>query len=194
MFVCFFNSQYWLLPSRFSWALFFSKDFFKNLFNLNSLRGVLSLFYSLFYFFIFINLFSNVPLSISSSLYYYFTYSISFIFWVSLIVLVFTTQLSDFFAHLIPFGAPMFLSFLLPLVELFRQLIRPLTLIIRLSTNLSAGHIILYMFSYFSLSSNILGITIFWLLLFLIILEVRISLLQAYIFTSLSYLYMSETL
>jgi F-type H+-transporting ATPase subunit a len=113
---------------------------------------------------------------------------------VSLIVLVFTTQLSDFFAHLIPFGAPMFLSFLLPLVELFRQLIRPLTLIIRLSTNLSAGHIILYMFSYFSLSSNILGITIFWLLLFLIILEVRISLLQAYIFTSLSYLYMSETL
>jgi F0F1-type ATP synthase membrane subunit a len=76
-------------------------------------------------------------------------------------VVVFSTQLSAFFAHLIPFGAPIFLSFLLPLVELFRQLIRPLTLMIRLSTNLSAGHIMLYMFSYFSLSSNILGITIF---------------------------------
>ena len=56
---------------------------------------------------------------------------------------------SGFILHLIPYGAPIFLSPLLPLVELFSQIIRPLTLIIRLRTNLSAGHIMMYIFSKF---------------------------------------------
>lgn len=195
LFVVFSRRCFWLLPRRVHFILDSSKSFFKGLFNIGvGDKTFYSLFYSLFYFFLFTNLFSNVPLSVSPTLYYYYTFSFSFVMWVSLIVVVFSTQLSEFFAHLIPFGAPMFLSFLLPVVELFRQIIRPLTLIIRLSTNLSAGHIMLYMFSFFSLSSVFLAVAVFWLLLFLMILEVRISLLQAYIFTSLSYLYISETL
>jgi F0F1-type ATP synthase membrane subunit a len=88
----------------------------------------------------------------------------------------------------------MFLSFLLPLVELFRQLIRPLTLMIRLRTNLSAGHIMLYMFSFFSLSSFFLSSSLFFIISGLMALEISISLLQAYIFTSLSLIYVRETL
>jgi F-type H+-transporting ATPase subunit a len=87
----------------------------------------------------------------------------------------------------------MFLSVLLPVIELFSQLIRPLTLIIRLRTNLSAGHIMLYMFSLFSLSSSIAFFSIFVLSSLLIMLEVCISMLQAYIFVSLSHMYFVET-
>jgi F0F1-type ATP synthase membrane subunit a len=60
-------------------------------------------------------------------------------------------------AHLLPYGSPAALMIFLPIVELFSQLIRPFTLMIRISTNLSAGHIMMYMFSYFTLSSDLLA-------------------------------------
>jgi F-type H+-transporting ATPase subunit a len=162
--------------------------------NILSPSSLAPVFFAMFYYLLFINLFSNVPFSSSPVLYYFYTISISLTFWVALIVVVYRTQLRAFIAHLLPYGAPMFLAVLLPIIELFSQLIRPLTLIIRLSTNLSAGHIILYMFSYFSLSSTILFLRIFILLAALIVLEFCISLLQAYIFTSLSYIYVRETI
>jgi F0F1-type ATP synthase membrane subunit a len=88
----------------------------------------------------------------------------------------------------------MFLGLLLPLIEIFRQVIRPLTLIIRLRTNLSAGHIIIFMFSFFSSFSFTLVLLITPLLVVLLVLELAISLLQAYIFSSLSFMYLEESL
>jgi F-type H+-transporting ATPase subunit a len=151
------------------------------------------LFSSLFFYLLFLNLLSNLPFCASPSLYYYFSFTLSFIFCGSSIFIVFKRRLGSFVSHLIPYGAPMFLSVLLPVIELFSQLIRPLTLIIRLRTNLSAGHIMLYMFSLFSLSSSIAFFSIFVLSSLLIMLEVCISMLQAYIFVSLSHMYFVET-
>jgi len=107
---------------------------------------------------------------------------------------IFSTSRYSFLAHIIPYGAPMFLGLLLPLIEIFRQVIRPLTLIIRLRTNLSAGHIIIFMFSFFSSFSFTLVVLITPLLVVLLVLELAISLLQAYIFSSLSFMYLEESL
>ena len=103
------------------------------------------------------------------------------------------TQLKRFVAHLFPYGSPLPLLVILPLVELFSQIIRPLTLIIRLRTNLSSGHIMVYMFSYFTLLSALLSPFIYVVLYILVVLEFFISLLQAYIFVSLVSLYITET-
>jgi len=94
---------------------------------------------------------------------------------------------------MLPYGAPTGLMIFLPLVEFFSHLIRPLTLIIRLRTNLSAGHIMMYMFSYFTLLSSVLSPFIYTLLVALFALELCISALQAYIFTTLISLYVNET-
>ncbi len=107
---------------------------------------------------------------------------------------IFITQARDFVAHILPYGSPSALILFLPLVEVFSQIIRPFTLIVRLRTNLSSGHIMLYMFSFFSLSSFTLTLLLFVVLGILLMLELFISLLQAYIFTSLMYLYISEGL
>jgi F0F1-type ATP synthase membrane subunit a len=53
---------------------------------------------------------------------------------------------------------------------------------------------LLYMFSFFSLSSFKLTVLISIPLLFLLILEFVVSGLQAYIFSSLAFIYISETL
>jgi ATP synthase subunit 6 len=154
--------------------------------------GKSSLFF-LFIVFLIVNLSGNIPLNMIPTIYYRFTVSIRLLFWVPIILCVVATQLKDFIAHMLPFGAPSALMLFLPLVEIFSQLIRPLTLMIRLRTNLSSGHIIIYMFSYFTLLSSSLSPFIYVVLYLLFFLELAISMLQAYIFVSLLSLYINET-
>ena len=152
------------------------------------------IFFCLFVFFASINLCGNIPLQAIPTQYYSFTVTISLLFWVPIIVSVCLTDFKNFFAHLLPYGSPVGLILLLPLIEGFSQLIRPFTLIIRLRTNLAAGHIIMFMFSYFTLLSDYLILPLYIVLYLLFFLELAISLLQAYIFVSLLSLYVSETL
>ena len=156
--------------------------------------GLSPLFVSLMLILALMNFVGNVPGVSIPSLYYYFTCSVSLVLWVSLMVVIFITQARDFLAHILPYGSPSALMLFLPLVEVFSQIIRPFTLMVRLSTNLSSGHIILYMFSFFSVSSFTLTFVLFFVLGALLMLELFISLLQSYIFTSLMYLYISEGL
>lgn len=98
------------------------------------------------------------------------------------------------FAHLVPKGTPGALLRFIILVELVSRGIRPLTLRIRLMANLTAGHLLLCL-----LSSN-LGSTLFSApalgvlagLTLLVVLEVAVALIQAYVFTLLSALYLGE--
>jgi len=99
-----------------------------------------------------------------------------------------------FISHILPYGAPTGLMLFLPLVEIFSQLIRPLTLTIRFATNLSAGHIMIFMFSYFAMLSSTLAPFLHIVLTVLLIMEVFIAFLQAYIFLTLLGLYFDETL
>lgn len=147
----------------------------------------------LFTIFFIINLRGNIPLNSIPTLFYSQTLTIRLLFWIPIIICVSITQFKDFIAHILPYGSPIGLILFLPLVEIFSQLIRPFTLIIRLRTNLSRGHIIIYMFSYFTLLSSTLSPFIYIVLYALFILELCISILQAYIFVSLLSLYINET-
>jgi len=95
---------------------------------------------------------------------------------------------------MLPYGSPLGLILLLPLVEIFSQIIRPLTLTIRFGTNLSAGHVLIFMFSYFVVLSSRLVIPVGVILFGFIILEGRIAILQSLIFITLLGLYLEETL
>lgn len=148
---------------------------------------------TLFITFFFINLSGNIPINSIPTLFYSQTLTVRLLFWVPIMICVSITQFKEFIAHILPYGSPVGLILFLPLVEIFSQLIRPFTLIIRLSTNLSRGHIIMYMFSYFTLLSSVLSPFIYVVLYALFILELCISMLQAYIFVSLISLYVNET-
>lgn len=149
--------------------------------------------YILFFCMFFTNLTGNIPLRSIPTLFYSQTLTLSLLFWVPIIVCVFISQFKSFIAHMLPYGSPVALMLFLPLVEIFSQLIRPFTLMIRLRTNLSRGHIILYMFSYFTLLSDALSFVIIPAISVLFILEICISMLQAYIFVTLVSLYLAET-
>jgi len=92
--------------------------------------------------------------------------------------------------HLIPYGTPLGLMILLPLIESIRQILRPFTLAIRLATNLASGHILIFIVRYFT---HLLGCTIIPVILGLQLFELAISILQVYIFVALLDLYFSES-
>jgi len=91
-----------------------------------------------------------------------------------------------------PISTPVFLIGFLPLIEAISVALRPLVLSVRLSTNLAAGHIMLYIFSFFSLSIGIAGGLLLVVIVAILALEVGIRVLQAFIYATLVNLYEGE--
>ena len=82
---------------------------------------------------------------------------------------------------------------LLPIVEFISIMLRPFILVVRLCTNLAAGHILLFIFSYFAGLLPVASPFIGTLLAVLFVIEFFISILQAYIFVNLLTLYIDDT-
>lgn len=184
----FFN--YFVYATRAQTLKSYTVEFLRSMLKTNTSKF---LFLLLFLSFLTINLTGNIPLNNIPTLFYSQTVTISLLFWIPIITCVLTTNFKGFISHILPYGSPVALMLFLPLVEIFSQLIRPFTLIIRLRTNLARGHIMLYIFSYFTLLSSTLAPFIHIVLAILLVLEVCISMLQAYIFVSLLALYVNET-
>ena len=86
--------------------------------------------------------------------------------------------MEDFLVHLTPSSTPsVLMSFIV--------LIRPLTLIVRLATNLTTGHLILGLISFLRFISIFSQIILF-------LLEIIVALVQAYVFCLLINLYFNE--
>jgi len=95
------------------------------------------------------------------------------------------------FAHLVPMRTPGVLIPFIVLIETVRRVIRPLTLAIRLSANIIAGHLLLTLLGNQLANLRILGL-IFPTEIMLVGLEMAVSLIQAYVFTILITLYVRE--
>lgn len=151
-----------------------------------------SIFILLFIFVFYQNIYGNIFYCLVPTLNYINTMYFSFSYFIPIVVIILMKQYVNFVRHIIPHGAPLWLFIILPIIELFRFIIRPLTLCIRLSTNLCAGHIIIYMLSNFALDLEIPNVRVYLVVSTLTVLEFFISLLQAYIFCSLIILYYEE--
>lgn len=190
IFILVFHS-FFTLFTRYSMLKTYVFDLLASIINSYVAKGLIIV---LFITFFIINFTGNIPLNSIPTLFYSQTLTVSLLFWLPIIACVFYTQFKGFISHMLPYGSPVGLILFLPLVEIFSQLIRPFTLMIRLRTNLSSGHIMMYMFRYFTLLSSALSPFIYIVLGALFVLELCISLLQAYIFVSLIALYINETL
>jgi F-type H+-transporting ATPase subunit a len=95
--------------------------------------------------------------------------------------------------HFLPSGIQGLLKVFIPVLELIGVLIRPLTLAIRLATNIRCGHVVLLIFRFFAFNvANYLVISIRVLLFGLYFIEFLVCAIQAYVFRSLIYIYIME--
>jgi len=169
-------------------AGFLSKEF--KVLSLRNLRNLIVI--PLFASIVILNLLSLLPFSFSVTAQISSVFPLAFTFWFS-IFLFSVTKLSVLIVHLVPEGRPFPLIPFLVIIELTRRLIRPLTLSIRLVANIVAGHLLIHLLTNLILGVNQLGlIALFPLLLVLRAMELGVSVIQGYIFSSLLALYSNE--
>ncbi len=96
-----------------------------------------------------------------------------------------------YFKGLIPHGVPVFLLPIMLVVEVLGLFTKPFALAIRLFANLTAGHIVIYALIslIFVMQSYFISPVSIGMALFIYGLEILVALLQAYIFTMLSSLF-----
>jgi len=93
---------------------------------------------------------------------------------------------------------PFLLLPFLIVIEMFSYVIRCFSLAIRLSANIIAGHTLVYIISSFIVNTMSIKFWFFFILVFLILavllLEIGVAFLQAYVFTILVSIYLSDSL
>nr|YP_009048546.1 ATP synthase F0 subunit 6 [Lycodon rufozonatus]AGT79919.1 ATP synthase F0 subunit 6 [Lycodon rufozonatus]AHV78286.1 ATP synthase F0 subunit 6 [Lycodon rufozonatus] len=116
--------------------------------------------------------------------------------WMATIITGMTKKPSITLAHMLPEGSPTPLVPFMIIIETISLFMRPLALGVRLTANITAGHLLMTMVSTTTLNfitSHItLSIMTYLLLFLLCILELAVACIQAYVFVLLIILYLQE--
>ena len=152
------------------------------------------LIFTLFAFILFGNLLGMLPYSFT------FTSHIIVTFVLAMFIFLFITLIGifmhgfKFFGLFVPKGVPMLMLPLMIPIEIISYLSRPISLSVRLFANMMAGHTMLKIFAGFVFSLGIFGIAPLIVDVALTALEVLIAILQAYVFTILTCIYLNESI
>nr|AEG23796.1 ATP synthase F0 subunit 6 [Sotalia guianensis] len=116
--------------------------------------------------------------------------------WTGTILIGFRNKTKMSLAHLLPLGTPTFLIPMLVMIETISLFIQPLALAVRLTANITAGHLLLHLIGSATLAlmsiSLFTALITFIILTLLVILEFAVALIQAYVFTLLVSLYLQN--
>ncbi len=94
----------------------------------------------------------------------------------------------------LPRGIPLVLAPLIIPIEMISYLSKPFSLTVRLVANMTVGHIMLKIIAGFIMAAGVLGVVPFVFDAGIVVFEIFIGLLQAFIYTVLSCIYLSEAL
>jgi F-type H+-transporting ATPase subunit a len=131
----------------------------------------------------------RVGLTINYGYVFIYSFSMVFLLWILWIV----NDVLRILRHFLPLGIDGLLKIFIPILELIGVLIRPMTLAIRLATNISCGHVVLLIFRFFAFNiANYLVFSISVLLFGLYFIEFLVCAIQAYVFWRLIYIYIIE--
>nr|ADB92002.1 ATP synthase F0 subunit 6 [Ammothea hilgendorfi] len=143
---------------------------------------------------IFINNFMGLfPYIFTSTSHILISLFLALLLWFSFNLYGWIISPSHMFIHLVPIGTPMLLMPFMVIIESISNIIRPITLSVRLMANMTAGHLLISLMS--SLCEKMylsLNIIIVIIQTSLMILELAVALIQSYVFTTLASLYYNE--
>ena len=150
--------------------------------------------FTLFIFVLFCNVIGMVPGSFTVTSHIIVTFGLAGVVFVGVTIIGIWRHGFKFLSLFFPHGAPWWTAFILIPVELVSYLSRPVSLSVRLFANMTVGHVLLKVIAGFVALMGIFGIVPFAFLIPLTALEIGIAVLQAYIFTILSCVYLHDAL
>nr|WCJ52992.1 ATP synthase F0 subunit 6 [Mindarus keteleerifoliae] len=181
----------WIMPNRINWLILNINKMLNNemmmLYKSSKIKNPSFLFISLFLFIFLNNFLSLFPYIFSSSSHMIFSMSMALPFWLFFIIMSMYKNTKNMIIHLIPLNTPIMLAPLMTIIETMSIFIRPLSLSIRLTANLVAGHLLMTLLNF-----NSMMFIIIFLQMFLIMFEFCVATIQSYVFSILSSLYSSE--
>jgi F-type H+-transporting ATPase subunit a len=186
-----------LVPGRWQSMAELSYEFIANMIKENAGTEGMQYFpyiFTLFMFVLFGNLLGMVPYAFTYTSHIIVTFAMAAVIFIAVTVIGFKRHGLHFFTFFAPKGVPWVVLLLLVPIELISYFIRPFTLSIRLFANMLAGHAILAVFAGFVAGLGIFGIGPLAMDVGLILLEFLVAVLQAYIFTILTCLYLNDAI
>nr|QUB07232.1 ATP synthase F0 subunit 6 [Trichechus senegalensis] len=142
------------------------------------------------------NLLGLVPYSFTPTTQLSMNLGMAIPLWAGTVITGFRYKTKSSLAHFLPQGTPTFLIPMLVVIETISLFIQPMALAVRLTANITAGHLLMHLIGGATLALTAISpatasIT-FIVLLLLTILEFAVALIQAYVFTLLVSLYLHD--
>ena len=157
--------------------------------------------FTLFIFVLFSNLLGLIPYSYTTTSQIVVTFAMAIVIFLGVTVIALLKHGLHFFSFFVPAGAPKVLIPFLVLIEVISYFVRPVSLSVRLFANMLAGHTMLKVFGGLAVMIASAGgkfVAGSLLPLVAIIgltgLEILVAVLQAYVFTILTCMYLNDAL
>nr|YP_009734663.1 ATP synthase F0 subunit 6 [Sphaerothecum destruens]QID02703.1 ATP synthase F0 subunit 6 [Sphaerothecum destruens] len=167
----------------------------------NSFHLYFPLIFSLFLLILTLNLVGMIPYSLAVTSHIVVTFGVALSLFISITIIGFRNMVLIFLVCLCLKELLLVLGPLLVFIEILSYLARPISLGVRLAANMTAGHILLAIISGFIWSlakSGLMGIIIsvfpFVVLILIIMLELAVSFIQAYVFTLLVTIFLNDSI
>nr|ASX99669.1 ATP synthase F0 subunit 6 [Rusa unicolor]ASX99760.1 ATP synthase F0 subunit 6 [Rusa unicolor]ASX99981.1 ATP synthase F0 subunit 6 [Rusa unicolor] len=116
--------------------------------------------------------------------------------WAGAVVTGFRNKTKASLAHFLPQGTPTPLIPMLIIIETISLFIQPIALAVRLTANITAGHLLIHLIGGAALAlmsiSTTMALITFIILVLLTMLEFAVAMIQAYVFTLLVSLYLHD--
>jgi len=193
-----FPTLYWLIPTRIS--IIFQKIIltlhkeFKTLLGPTKIRSITLIPISIFFTILMRNSLGLFPFIFTASRHLIFTLTLALPLWLSFILYGWINHTIHILAHLVPQGTPIALISFMVCIEIISNIIRPITLSVRLAANIIAGHLLITLLGNIGPTASLITVIVIIITQFaLLTLECAVAFIQSYVFAILRTLYSRET-
>lgn len=189
--------SFWLLKNNYfiiyNKCLNILNNEFKVIINNKNINRTTLIFISLFFIIIFNNFLGLFPYIFTNTRHLIINLTLALPLWLRFLIFGWINKTNHIFIHLVPQGTPNVLIPFIVCIETIRNIIRPITLTVRLTANIIAGHLLITLLG--NTGPRILNFLIPILLVvqfLLLSLESAVAIIQSYVFSVLITLYSRE--
>lgn len=190
---------FWIIPSKTNVSFLNIKKIIHNeckaLTRQPNSQGTTIIIISLLIFILLNNIIGLFPYVFTSSSHLALTLALALPLWLTFIIFGWMNHASHMFAHTVPLGTPGTLIPFIVVIETISNIIRPVTLSVRLIANIIAGHLLITLLgNQTAIASNLVLLRLIITQILLLTLETAVAIIQSYVFIVLSTLYSREVL
>nr|QGZ10080.1 ATP synthase F0 subunit 6 [Oncopsis nigrofasciata] len=193
LFIFILPKSFWIKNNKNKLMLMFvTTMLIKEMLSLTKNKSIPMIMLSLFMLILMNNMMGLLPYVFTSSSQIVFSLSLALPMWLSFMLFGWTKKTNMMLAHLVPTGTPSILMPFMVMIETVSNIIRPGSLAVRLSANMIAGHLLMSLLGNNTSKSMMLMSMSMMVFMMLIMFELAVAIIQAYVFMTLSTLYSSE--